>query len=81
MPRNSFFEKQTWYEVQRLYNNSPESYGEWLMWSQHNYDYTSSVDSRKSQIRLKARSNAIKEAKNSISQGWQVRIIHCELIA
>ncbi len=73
--KNSF-DKEYWYEVQRLYNFSEGNPGEWLMWEQFPYDHTT----QKASPRLNARNRAKKELLNSHNLGWEVRMIHCELL-
>ena len=74
--RKQNFEKEYWYEVQRLYNKAEDNDGEWIMWEIFPYDHTT----QKAQPRLSARHRAKAETLNSHSLGFTSRMIHCELI-
>ena len=60
-----------WYECQRLYNGS-----DWLCFKAFAYPHATGT----SAPRMRARKLARDEAKASVDEGWQARVVHCELV-
>lgn len=80
MPRKEQRELATWYEAQYMLDQ--EDIVGWRCWEMFRYDTSAVVDSRKSQIRLKARHDAIRSSRSCRFRYGNVpiRVIHCEEI-